>query len=699
MKQLMVVSILAACGSSSPRPAPIPAPPPPGAPAPESPVAAEPPAPPPVPQGHPKEGLIPRAVLFGNPEKTALQLSPDGKWYSWLAPKDGVLNVFVAPATDVSKARPLTSETTRPIRSYMWALDKKHLVYSQDKAGDENFHVFAIDVTAPEVKAVDVYPAEKTRVDIAGFSVKKPGQMLVVANDRNPQLQDLWSIDLATGKKTLVMQNDGFAGFVTDNDFNVRFGIKPMPDGSQLIQRYDAAKKMWADDSKIPATDSLTTSIAGFDKPNTGYYISDSRDRDTAALFRVDAKTNKRTLIAQDAKADITNWLVHPTDLTIEAYQVNYDKPHWVVLDKRVQKDFDAIAKLDDGDPNIVSQTLDNNTWLVVFNSDHQSPHVWRWDRKTHKGEKLLSIRPELDTAGLAPMHPEVIKSRDGLSLVSYLTLPNDADTNHDGKADHAVPTVLFIHGGPWARDDWGFNTIHQLLANRGYAVLSVNYRGSTGFGKAFTNAGDRQWGKKMHDDVLDVAQWAIDQGIAPKDKIAIMGGSYGGYETLVGVAMTPDAFACGVDLVGPSDLVTFQETIPPYWGPFVPVLHARVGDPAKPEDKELLRAASPLTYASRIKSPLLIGQGKNDPRVNERESSQLVKAMQASHIPVSYVLFPDEGHGFARPENNVAFFGLAEAFLSVHLGGTYQPLTKDELGASSMQIVAGKESLPGLPH
>ncbi|HSN28124.1 MAG TPA: alpha/beta fold hydrolase, partial [Kofleriaceae bacterium] len=308
-------------------------------------------------------------------------------------------------------------------------------------------------------------------------------------------------------------------------------------------------------------------------------------------------------------------------------------------------------------------------------------------------------IRPELDTAGLAPMYPEIIKARDGRALVSYLTLPNDADANHDGKADHPVPTVMFIHGGPWARDDWGYNTIHQVLANRGYAVISVNYRGSTGFGKAFTNAGDKQWGKKMHDDVLDVVQWAIDQGIAPKDKIAIMGGSYGGYETLVGIAMTPDVFACGVDLVGPSDLITFQETIPPYWGPFIPVLRTRVGDPTTDEGKALLRAASPLTYAAQIKRPLLIGQGKNDPRVNERESSQLVAAMQAKHIPVSYVLFPDEGHGFARPENNIAFFGVAEAFLSVHLGGVYQPLTKEELAASSMQILAGKESLPGLPR
>jgi dipeptidyl aminopeptidase/acylaminoacyl peptidase len=675
---------------------------PPAPPSPQAEPAPAPPAepvPPPMAEGHPKDGLIPRSVLFGNPSKTALQISPDGAWYSWLAPKDGVLNVFVAPASDVTKARALTSEKTRPVRNYFWTLDKKHLLYQQDKAGDENFHVFAVDVTAATPTAVDLYPAEKARVEVAGVSWKKPGIVLIQTNDRKPELMDLYSIELATGKKTLLMQNDGFAGFATDGNFNVRFGIKPLPDGSQVWQRYDAAKKTWSDYDSVPMGDVLTTNMQTFDKADSGFYVTDTRDRDTGALFHVDAKTKKKTLVYQDAKADIGNVLFHPMDSTPEAVSVNYDKPHWVVLDKKLEKDFAAIAKLDDGDPQIVSATLDFQTWLVVFNSDHQSPHVWRWDRKKQKGEKLLSVFPELDTAGLAPMHPVVIKSRDGLPLVSYLTLPNDADANHDGKADHPVPTVFFIHGGPWARDDWGFNPIHQQLANRGYAVISVNYRGSTGFGKNFVNAGDKQWGLKMHDDVLDVVQWAIDQGIAPKDKIAILGGSYGGYETLLGISKTPDVFACGVDLVGPSDLISFQETIPAYWGPFIPQLHARVGDPATDDGKALLRAASPLTYAGQISRPLLIGQGKNDPRVNERESSQIVKAMQNKHIPVSYLLFPDEGHGFARPENNVAFFGITEAFLSVHLGGYYQPLTKEELAASSMQIMTGKQWLPGLPH
>lgn len=656
------------------------------------------PAPPPKAEGHPREDLIPRAVLYGNPERTALKISPDGKYYSWLAPQNGVLNVFVAPVADASRARALTSEATRPVRQYGWAADGRHLFYQQDQAGDENFHVFVVDVSHEGAKALDIHPAAGARVQVAGVSERKPGQLLFSSNDRNPALFDYWLYDLTTGTSSLLVQNDGFIDIAIDRDFKVRFGTRPQPDGSMARQLWDAKKKTWTDYDAIPAEDALTTGQVGWSRDGKSYYMSDSRGRDRAALFQVDVATRKAKLIYEDPKADVGDVFLHPTTGAVEAILVDYDRPRWVVIDKAVAKDFAAIAKLDDGAPIITDVTTDFGTWLVTFNSDRKSPSVWRWDRKTQKGERLFSIRPELDDAGLAPMHPAIVKSRDGLDLVSYVTLPNDADADHDGKADHPVPTVMFIHGGPWARDHWGYHPVHQQLANRGYAVISVNYRGSTGFGKAFTNAGNLQWGKKMHDDVMDVRQWALDQGIAAPGKICISGGSYGGYETLVGVAMTPDAFTCGVDIVGPSDLVTFQETIPAYWGPFVPVLHARVGDPTTDEGKALLRAASPLTHVGDIKVPLLIGQGQNDPRVNVRESDQIVAAMQAKQIPVSYVLFPDEGHGFARPENNVAFFAVTEAFLSVHLGGYYEPITQAELAASSMQIKAGEQWLPGLP-
>ena len=311
------------------------------------------------------------------------------------------------------------------------------------------------------------------------------------------------------------------------------------------------------------------------------------------------------------------------------------------------------------------------------------------------KGELLFVERPLLDRHPLVPMHPVTIEARDGLRLVSYLSLPKHADPDGDGKADKPVPMVLFVHGGPWARDYWGFNVFHQLFANRGYATLAVNFRGSTGFGKAFTNAGDGQWGKKMHDDLLDAVTWAVEHGVAKEDEVCIFGGSYGGYATLAGLTLTPDEFACGVDGFGPSSIVTALETIPPRE---IRLWHTRVGDPTTTNGRQALLDVSPLTHAANITKPLLIGQGANDPRVKKSESDQIVAAMKAKGLPVSYVVFPDEGHGFNRPENNQAFFALVEAFLSVHIGGWYQPIDDAELAASSMVVEAGRQWLPGLP-
>ncbi len=656
---------------------------------------------PPKPPGNPRSDLIPRSVLYGNPERSNVQISPDGKWLSWVAPKDGVMNVFVAPVAELDKATAVTAETVRPVQGVTWAYDSKHILYQRDQNGDENFHVVMVDATAPG-EPIDLIPAAGARVEIGGMSPRKPGVVVLSVNDRDPAAFDLWTVELATGKKTLLVQNDGgFAGFTLDDDLKVRFAQKPSADGGAVFLRYDPKdkKKKWKDHDAVGIDDSFSTAMIGFGKKGTYYYAMDSRGRDTAAVYTVDVKTKKKKLIVEDPRVDLGALLLHPTERTPQAVMVDYDKPTWRVLDKKLQPDFDGIAALQAGAPwFLVSRTVDDQSWIVVFDSDHQSPHYYWWDRKTKTGEYLFAIQPALDEAPLARMHPVVIPARDGLELVSYLTLPNDADPDFDGTPDKPVPMVLLVHGGPWGRDAWGFNVLHQTLANRGYAALSVNFRGSTGFGKQFLNAGNLQWGKAMHDDLLDAVNWAIDGKVAPEQQICIMGGSYGGYATLVGVSMTPDVFACGVDIVGPSDLVTFQATIPAYWGPFIPMLHTRVGDPTTEEGKAMLAAASPLTHAADIKVPLLIAQGQNDPRVVEAESRQIVEALKAKDIPVSYVLFPDEGHGFARPENNIAFFAVAEAFLSVHLGGYYQPITKAELEASSMQVIDGKQWLPGLP-
>jgi dipeptidyl aminopeptidase/acylaminoacyl peptidase len=697
MKRLLLIAVVA-CGGSKPAPQAVSPDPMPAA---EAPAAAEQPvaaAKLPAPTAHPNPDLIPRTVLFGNPERAAVRISPDGKQLAWLAPKDGVLNVWVAPVGKLDQAKAVTSDTKRPIRQYEWAYTNHHLVYLQDTGGDENFHVFRVDLA--DGKTTDLTPYAKTRTELIGQDPRQPTTLLLSMNDRDPKAFDVYKVDLLTGKRTLVVQNgDGFGGFEVDHDLRVRFASKKLPDGSTqvLAPETKAATTKWKLFETIPFEDADTTNIVGFSPDGKAVYLSDSRNRDTAALVSIDVGSKKSTVIAEDAKADSGAVLVHPTKHTLQAVQFNYLKPHWTVIDPSIQKDLDNLAKLDSGEPRVVSRTLDDKTWVVATSNEQHPAHFYLWDRAKQQGSFLFAAQPALEKLALVKMTPVEIKSRDGLTLVSYLSLPAAADPAGDGKPSAPLPMVLFVHGGPWARDFWGFHPIHQLLANRGYAVLSVNYRGSTGFGKKFLNAGNLQWGKAMHDDLIDAVAWATQQGVTAKDTVCIMGGSYGGYATLVGLSMTPDAFRCGVDIVGPSNLLTLLSTIPPYWAPLVATFHTRMGDPNTAEGKALLTAVSPLTHAGDIKRPLLIGQGANDPRVNQAESEQIVAAMKGHQLPVSYIVFPDEGHGFARPENNQAFFGAAEAFLSLHLGGSYLPLSKAELEASTMQVKDGKAGIPGL--
>jgi dipeptidyl aminopeptidase/acylaminoacyl peptidase len=344
----------------------------------------------------------------------------------------------------------------------------------------------------------------------------------------------------------------------------------------------------------------------------------------------------------------------------------------------------------------VVSRSLDDTEWIVAFTADNSPLRYYRYDRNVGKAVFLFTDRDKLDGQTLSRMVPAIIKSRDGLDLVSYYTLPSGCDEDGDGYPDHPLPMVLYVHGGPWGRDYWGLDPIHQWLANRGYAVLSVNFRSSTGFGKNFVNAGNLEWGKKMHDDLIDAVNWSVQKGISKAEKIAIMGGSYGGYAALAGLTFTPKTFACGVDIVGPSNLITLLETIPPYWKPVIEQFTKRVGDFRTEAGRKLLQERSPLNYVDRIERPLLIGQGANDPRVKQNESDQIVKAMQTKNLPVTYVLYSDEGHGFARPENRLSFYAIAEAFLAKHLGGGFEPIGQDLLGAN-LTVPAGVDSIPGL--
>jgi dipeptidyl aminopeptidase/acylaminoacyl peptidase len=635
--------------------------------------------------------LLPRDLLFGNPERANGQVSPDGRWLGYIAPRDGVLNVYVAPSDDPEAARPVTNDRLRGIRGYGFAHTGNHVLYGQDVGGDENFQVFAVDLTSGEEKALT---PKGSRAGIAALSPKYPDEVIVTVNDRDPMYFDLVRINLVSGEQTRLIENTEFSDVYVDRDFALRYAAKQTADGGQeLFVRDGDGWRSW---STILQEDALTTGLAGITADGKTLYMRDSRERNTGALFAIDTATGERQLVHEDERADVGGVMVHPETGVVQAALVNYLRNEWTVIDPAIAADLEKLEEIGDGEVNVTSRTLADDKWVVVLTSSTAPPRVFLYDRTAGMTRHWFDVRPALAGAITAPMHTAEIQSRDGLTLPSYYTLPPASDPDGDGKPAVPVPTVLFVHGGPWGRDGYGFNPMHQWLANRGYAALAVNFRGSTGFGKAFTNAGDLEWGRKMHDDLLDGVAWAVDNGIAEPDKVAIMGGSYGGYATLAGITMTPTEFACGVDIVGPSNLVTLLSTIPPYWGPIRKTFATRVGDEQTEEGRQLLTERSPLTYVDQIQRPLLIGQGANDPRVKQAESDQIVTAMQAKNIPVTYVLYPDEGHGFARPENNLSFQAAAEEFLATCLGGRVEPVG-DDLNGSSITVPTGAALLPAL--
>ena len=635
--------------------------------------------------------LIARKVLFGNPDRTGARLSPNGQRLAYLAPVEGVLNVWVGPIDKPSAARAVTHDKLRGIRTFYWAYTNEHIVYLQDVGGDENWHVYLVDLASAET--TDLTPLEEVNAQVSAMSHRLPGEIIVSLNDRNPSVHDLYRIDLDSRRRELIEKNtENFTGYVLDDNLRVRFASRMLADGSSELVRKEGDE--WARFLTIPHEDTLTTQPVGFDKSGDVLYFIDSRKRNTGALTAWDLKSSRQSLLAENEHADVGELLVHPTESTVDAVSFSYLRKEWQPLAEGVQDDFDYLATVADGEITIASQSLDNERWIVASLLDDGPIKYYRYDRPQKKATFLFNNRDDLTDLPLARMRPFVIKARDGLELVSYLTLPPGED--NDGRPPHPLPMVLNVHGGPWARDAWGFNAVHQWLANRGYAVLSVNFRGSIGLGKEFINAGNREWAGKMHDDLLDAVDWAVEQKIADRERIAILGGSYGGYATLVGLTFSPDVFACGVDIVGPSNILTLLSTIPPYWQPMVQMFKDRVGDFTTNEGQEFLRDRSPLSRVDRIERPLLIGQGANDPRVKQAESDQIVRLMKQKAIPVTYVLYPDEGHGFARPENRLSFNAVVEAFLAEHLGGRYEPIGDDFRG-STITVPAGAEGVPGL--
>ncbi len=612
--------------------------------------------------------LIPRDVLFGNPERAGPQISPDGKRIAYLRPDDkNILQVWVRPTVETDPEpsdKAITADPKRGIRTFYWAQDNKHLLYEQDAEGDENYHLFAANIET--LKTRDLTPFKGVRVQGVESDRKHPNEILVGLNKRNKGMFDMHRIQIDTGEEKLDTENPGLAlAYATDADFRVRGITVAKMDGGFDLKVKDQEGK-WQTIKTVGADDQAQ--IAGFGKdPNTVWMIHNA-DANALRLIDHDVATGKEIVIAEDTQYDISGAMIDEEKRIPLAVSFTKARTEWKVLDDSVRADFAALAKVDKGDFAVSNQTADNQHWIVAYTSDIGPKAFYVWDRKAQKATKLFTSSTKLEKLKLAEMHPFTFAAKDKLEVSGYVTYPLGVEAK-------GLPAVLLVHGGPWARDSWGYSPLTQMLANRGYVVIQVNFRGSTGYGKKFLNAGNREWAGKMHQDLIDAVEVFAKKGSVDPKRVGIMGGSYGGYATLVGLTFTPDVFACGVDIVGPSNIVTLLKTVPPYWAPAKAMFNTRVGDLEK--DKDFLDERSPLGKADKIVKPLLIGQGANDPRVKQAESDQIVAAMRKNKKEVQYVVYPDEGHGFARPENRLHFFAITEEFLAKHLGGRAESITE----------------------
>ena len=608
--------------------------------------------------------LIPRSVLFGNPERTSPEISPDGTMLAYLAPDQGVLNVWVRTLGKTDD-RVITNDRKRGIRNFFWQYDSQHILYAQDQNGDENWRIYQTTLATKQTR--DLTPYEKVRADFVALEPAFPDTVLIQLNKRDASVFNVYRVNLKSGELTLDTQNPGdVSGWQADHDLVVRAAQATTPDGGTIVRVRNNASSPWRELIKWGPEETMGN-VDNFTPDNKSLLVITSIDANAARLLSFDLATGKRTVIAEDPQYDVAFTVTHPKTSKLEAVVFLRARRDFQPIGDDIAADLATLKKVRDADITNISRDLADDKWIVSYEGDDAPIYYYLYDRASKQATMLFSNRPALEKFKLAKVRPIEYKARDGMTIYGYLTTPVDKEAKN-------LPMVIFPHGGPWGRDLWGFDPNAQWLANRGYAVLQPNFRASTGYGKQYLNAGDRQWAGTMHTDLLDGKDWVVGQGIADAKKVCIMGGSYGGYATLAGVAFSPDAFACGVDIVGPSNLNTLLKTIPPYWSTLLAVFHKRMG-----EDEAFLKTQSPLFKADQIKVPLMIGQGANDPRVNKAESDQIVAAMRKNNKPVDYYVFPDEGHGFARPENRLAFDAASEEFIAKYLGGRFEPPTDAE--------------------
>lgn len=612
-------------------------------------------------------GLIPREVLFGNPVKTNPLISPDGKMMAYLAPVKNVLNVWVK-TIGKEDDRVVTKDTDRGIRRYFWAGDSKHVMYLQDVGGNENWRLYGVNLETGQIR--DLTPYEDVQVQIVASDKHFPNELLIGMNKDNPKLHDVYHLDLNSSELKKVAENPGnVISWLANADFKICAAMGATAGGGFDLLVRQSEEDNWHKLLSWDSEDSMTSQVVSFTKDGKSLYLIDSRNVNTGRLVAMQIATGNTKVIAEDPQYDASNVMIHPDSYQAQAVAFTKARTEWTVLDESIKGDFEAISKLVHGDFFVYDRDNADATWLVGFTRDNGPVSFYAYDRKDKKGKFLFDHMPDLKKYQLAAMGPVHFLARDGLTIHGYVAFPV-------WKEKKDLPMVLLVHGGPWGRDTWGYDPEVQWLTNRGYACLQVNFRSSTGYGKTFVNAGDKEWAGKMHDDLVDAVHWAVQQGYADPNKVAIFGGSYGGYAALVGATFTPDVFCCAVDIVGPSNLVTLIKSIPPYWTPLLATFYKRVGNPDTEE--EFLKSRSPLFKVDQIKIPILIGQGANDPRVKQAESEQIVEAMKNKGLAYEYIVFADEGHGFAKPENRLKFFAAAEKFLAKHLGGRYEEAVGD---------------------
>ena len=652
--------------------------------------------------------LISRETLFEQPVIASPLLSPDGRWVSAVMPLNGVANFFVFPADDPGAARPVTHYEHRDVNptdvsgnlTYFWTADGRHLVFLRDQDGDEKHHVMRVDIETGEIR--DLTPIDGVKATIFSVSHQVPNEILVGMDDRQPGLFDLYRLNIETGERTLIERNEKYFVYFADNNLEPRIAlsIEPTASGASLVQYYRAPGADWAKAEEFP----LGAAQGEGDWPETflGYGPDNRFARqiwtaggDTDAVVEVDYDTGEQRVLARDARADIAEVLVHPQTNEVQAWVRHWTRREWVILDPALERDFAYLSSVRDGDLRIVSRSRDDRRWIVRYTLSDAPETFYIYERDRRRARLLFSTTPQLDGLPLVKMHPIVTPSSDGFELVSYYTLPFSADPDQDGEADAPVPFVVIIHGGPSdERAQFAFGPIIQMFGNRGYGVLYVNFRGSPGFGRRFMVAQNGEWGRAMSRDVDEQVAHIVADGLAIPDRVGVLGGSYGGYATLIAMTKSPETYACGVSLVGPSNLETFLANRPPEWS--LDAWAVRIGDPRTAEGRALLRDRSPVYFADQARHPILIVQGANDRRVPPLESDQMVAALQQAGADVAYAYYPDEGHGLLRRPNLQSFYAMTEGFFAQCLGGRAEPIG-DDLAQSSVEIRAGADLIPGL--